>query len=67
MFSANSPGFFAIPTVDLSVAEGCDSLDHTGDVLGRVPAFGDCGIHLVASYFSTDRVHCFDTRDLRPP
>ena len=44
----------AIPTVDLSVAEVCDSLDHTGIFLGRGSAFRDCGIHLVGSYFSTD-------------
>jgi hypothetical protein len=44
----------AIPTVDLSVAEVRDPLDQAGDLLGRGPAFWDCGVHLVGSHFPTD-------------
>jgi hypothetical protein len=42
-----------------------DALDQAGDFLSRGPAFWDCGVHLVGSYFPTDRVKRFDARMIR--
>jgi len=46
------------------VVEG-DALYDAGNLLGRGSALWDCGVHLVGSYFPTDRVNRFDARMIR--